>query len=373
MQSEELEKMFKTRSLLNLATQSLSLSLILLIGISPAFAAEQYMINGKIVTRSVYDAVVLLKQGTAQIKANQNKEAVESLQKAESLAPELHEIQFYLGLALAKTGRSEEAIQHYEKARQLNPGFPSVWLNLGGLYQSEGDIGKALEIFNQYLVRFPRDPAAKNVASLVKGLSKEASMASATEVSDALKTDYLEDVTRQGMVRWSPEKMPLKIYIASGEGVQGYKPQWTEVLKRSFIDWQTASGNLVSFEFTDNKEGSNIQCSWTDDPKALKNIAELGETELYSNSKGLVRGTIKFLTVPIAREMPVTDNRMRFIFLHEIGHALGMPGHTTTPSDAMFYSIGITDNWRTLSERDSNTIRKLYTHPGPSITYKKEL
>ncbi len=342
---------------------------------SAADAKEQYMMNGKLVSRSMYEAAILLKQGTQQLKANKNDEAIESLKQAESLAPDFPEVHHNLGIALAKLGRSQEAISQLEIARKLNPALPSTWLSLGGLYQTEGDIPRALEIYNQYLSKFPRDPAYSKVASLVKGLSSEEIMerASGNDPDNRDSNDYLREVTRQGVVRWSAGKMPLKVFIEAGDSVPSYRKELDALLRKSFLDWQEASGGLVSFQFTDDKDNSDIQCSWTEDPKTLKNIAEAGETRLYSNSKGIVRGTIKFLTVPLMKALPMTDNRMRYIFLHEIGHVMGMAGHTTVPTDAMFHSISMKDEWRNLSERDSNTLRKLYSQPGPSITYKKEL
>ena len=57
----------------------------------------------------------------------------------------------------------------------------------------------------------------------------------------------------------------------------------------------------------------------------------------------------------------MTENRIRQITLHEIGHALGITGHTTNPNDAMFFSVTLEDRWKDLSARDAATIVRMYS------------
>ncbi len=52
---------------------------------------------------------------------------------------------------------------------------------------------------------------------------------------------------------------------------------------------------------------------------------------------------------------------MRWICLHEIGHALGLMGHSTNHSDVMYSSMPLATNNRGLSERDKNTVKHLYS------------
>lgn len=116
----------------------------------------------------------------------------------------------------------------------------------------------------------------------------------------------------------------------------------------------------MSFLFVNEAAKADIVCSWSNDPSKFKNIAESGQAVLDANRNGIVRGTVTILTVPLVPALPVTDNRMRRTCLHEIGHALGLAGHTANPDDAMFHTMGVADTWVDLTERDSNTIVRLY-------------
>jgi hypothetical protein len=52
---------------------------------------------------------------------------------------------------------------------------------------------------------------------------------------------------------------------------------------------------------------------------------------------------------------------IRWICLHEIGHALGLMGHSTQHNDVMYSSMPLSTNDRSLSERDKNTLKHLYS------------
>ena len=48
------------------------------------------------------------------------------------------------------------------------------------------------------------------------------------------------------------------------------------------------------------------------------------------------------------------------IFVHEMGHALGLGGHSPDPSDVMYKSVGAATE---PSARDRETLRLLYARP----------
>ncbi len=319
--------------------------------------------NGKAISQDQYQAAMLLNDGIRFLNQNNNRDAVSKLKQAADLSPGFAEVHHNLGIALAKTGQTQEAISELELARNLNPNLESTWMSLGGLYQTEGRLKDAVSTYAEFVRRFPQHKDAQKVASLMNGLQKEANAEQNVKGGGANAVDYFAEITRQGRARWPSNKMPLKVFIESGQNVPGYQKGLEDLLKQSFSDWQNISRGAISFVFTNNTNDSDIQCSWTNDSTRFKNIAEAGETKLFTGKNGLVKGTIAFLTIPLVPELPLTPNRMRMIFLHEIGHVIGMAGHTNNPKDAMFYSIGVTDVWRDLTERDANTVARLYSEP----------
>ncbi len=323
---------------------------------------HQYLLNGQPISQERYQALQMLNQSIPLLQANQNQEAIDLLLQAEQLAPQIAEIHNNLGLAMAKLGRNTEALQELETAKQLKPDLAATWLTLGGLYQSQGQVNEAVSTYSEFLARFPTHKDAGKINSLLAGLKKELANGTIPRLNkqEVNKENYLGELVGH-LTRWPQAKLPIKVFIAPGTGTPGFLPQYTQVLEESLAMWQHASKNKVSFKRVDKAADADLVCSWTADAGTFTNRAEAGETTVFTNSLGIVKGTIKVLTVAQVAELPLTVNRLRQICLHEIGHALGFGGHTRDPQDMMFFSTRVTDMDRGLSPRDVSSIRLLYS------------
>lgn len=320
---------------------------------------SQLSINGKRVSAQQFRGAELANEGMVLIRQNRNAEAAAKLREAVTLYPELPEAYHFLGLALAKLGDTPGALEALNKARSLKD-LDATWLTLGGLYQSNGQVQDAIAVYKDFITRFPSHPMVKsgNLESLMKGLERESTTSPATPNAE----DYFFDVTKQGPVRWPKTRMPLKVHIADGSKVSGYQSEYIGILKQSFEDWSRASGGLVRFDTNCGVDGADIVCQWISDPELMTKKAEAGETQIFGNrGTGINKGQILLLTQPLSPALPITRNSIRLISLHEIGHVLGLTGHTMNPADIMFYSTSYKDEWRLLSPRDSKTITRLYS------------
>jgi len=142
--------------------------------------------------------------------------------------------------------------------------------------------------------------------------------------------------------------------------VPHYRPQCGQALKEAFGDWADKTGGRVKFTYVDSPEKADISCSWSSDPSKLQFQAEGGECQTRHGLNGLEHADIVILTAnPKLHVSEMPADEIKKICLHEIGHSLGVLGHSPDPKDVMFCSAA--GGTKELSDRDIRTMLHLYT------------
>jgi tetratricopeptide (TPR) repeat protein len=342
------------------------------------------------------EALALFNQGTALLRANRNDEAVAQFERACKISPNFAEGHHEWAIALMKLGRNDDAIDQFNQAIAIDPNLAASWLSLGGAFQTSGKIPQAIAAYRNFVTKFPQDRDTPRVRNLITLLERENDQAILPPPSQSPPPntapvnpsgnpagnpagnlppvappippslvgpggDYLADVTRQGVIRWPARRIPLKVFIADGNLIPGYRPGYAVIIRQSFVDWANVSNGLVSFQFVSSPGNGDILCRWSANTAKFKDSAEAAETKLYSDRYGVARGEIEILTLSPSSNQPLTDKAMRGTCLHEIGHVLGLTGHTKMPEDIMFFSNSLSEAWKDLSARDKNTLIRLYS------------
>ncbi|MBA3856459.1 MAG: hypothetical protein C0507_06060 [Cyanobacteria bacterium PR.3.49] len=340
-----------------------------------AQAQQQYVVNGQPVSENIGKAMILCKNaGEMLMSAGKPEKALEMLTEAEQLAPELPEVQNNLGMALAKVGRTDEAIVHVEKAVALNPNLPAAEMTLGSLYQSVGRTEDAIRVFKDFQNRHPNSDLMPKVKGLISMLESESKLRSQQDAKDAKdangangangagKDDYFNAISMGGAItKWTAKNMPIKVYLAPSQSVAGYKPSYLDAVKASFQEWADSSEGKISFVYVSDKDKSDISFAFSNDIKAVSNPAEGGEAKIYPGPQGITTAQIVVLTLDPSPGQRMNDGLMRWICLHEIGHSLGLMGHSPQHNDVMYSSMPLSTGDRGLSERDKNTVKRLYS------------
>ncbi len=325
----------------------------------------------------------LMIEGTDLLHSNQNQQAKLKLASACVAAPDLPQAHHQLGIALAKLGENDEAINEFSTAIKLDANLAASWLNLAAVYQSSGQVEKAKATYQQFVERFPKDSDIAKIRSLIAILNKEAvnqvaggveNPDSAAGVSDsagnagssvanAKRTmdDYYAEVTSHGVFQWANGHLPLAVYVEPANSRNVALPQYINILQNAFRDWVGASEGRISVNFVSEPSKAVIICSWSKDVAKFKNSSEAANTKIYADKSGLTKGEIEILTISKGEGGPITDNQARATCLHEVGHVLGLTGHSNNPEDVMYMSASLKDAWINLSNRDKNTIMHLYS------------
>ena len=338
----------------------------------------------------------------ALAQSGQNQQAITEFQTSLQLDPNLKEATLNIGSNYQSLGDIPNAITWYEKYLAENPGSPKsgeIRKRVSGLKE---ELAKKNGGSNQ---RRPQNATASSSPNMQNSMPSAATMPNPMSTPSALQPggqfnnmnlqpagsqypasnqlpsqslvqpgptgqtgqavdDYLADAAANGkFFRWG--KMPIRIFIAPGAGTPGYQKSHTQALIDACSKWAQASENRVVFAFANNPSQADIVCSWTGDPNKIgdggKSI-EGGLTKLTAQAQPngdifISKAKVTILTNRSGK--PLSSDDMKKVCLHEIGHALGINGHSANNRDVMFFSES-PSVWPSLTLRDKATIRNLY-------------
>ena len=337
-----------------------------------------YTFRGKKITEKQFDAIVLTNQAAENIADTKWKEAETKVNKAISLYPDFflcHALKAYL---LARQSKFSQAEKEIKLARSLAPDDPQPLYLHSYICQGSGKIKEAIPVLELLISKFPKHEKYAMAKAFLESLKlerdRQLKVTQNLRAGDSLD-NYLAYVTMRGPLKWKREKFPLKVYVPSDKiasETANYKPEYQSILKESFAEWEKNSEGQVAFQFVDSPEKSNIECLWVDTVEKLAKPTECGETRSAINRKeGIIHAKILLLTrrsdLP-----PFSDKEIRHTCLHEIGHSLGLLGHSPEATDNMYFALPITYNVGRLTNRDTTTLKKLYQRK-LKISHKPQL
>jgi len=303
----------------------------------------------------------IVEQGQAFLNQRRFSEAQSAFEQAIAQQPNFPPAHFYLGYALAQSGQPQRAVSEFQRALQLDPSLKEAVLNIGSNYQSLGDSRNAIAWYERYLHENPGSPKTGDLRQRISGLQQQ--MRQHPQM-DASANDYLPDAASGGrFYRWTT--MPIRVCIVSGANARGYQDYYYKALTDAFGAWALGSQNRISLVPVTYPAPCDIFCDWTDDPNKMvggDRAVEGGATHLSAQPMPNGDGGITGATLTILTNRggtPLTFEDMKKVCLHEVGHALGINGHSSNNQDVMFFSESPTVLPQ-LTIRDQATICRLY-------------
>lgn len=166
--------------------------------------------------------------------------------------------------------------------------------------------------------------------------------------------------------RW--DVRPIKVYI-SGEGY------YHDIMKNAFLQWQTRTDSAVWFTFLgeNRQDDADITVHFVEKNTYCNSLSAIGCThykvdhngyythnDIYIAFKSVQRlvgddGTVATKTTNI------TPEQIYRVMLHEIGHAIGINGHSHNPNSVMYtYSINDKNIPQRLTDDDLDFVYNVY-------------
>lgn len=163
---------------------------------------------------------------------------------------------------------------------------------------------------------------------------------------------YFDQVklTEVGYLVWS--QFPVKVYI---EPPLVQQPQvWMQAAVQAIQEWQPYLPLQQVFELTT----ADITIQATAPQQLSQGRVRSAETSyrLFVNNQGIL---VHHCTVMVRPNQ--TPKYVQAALRHELGHALGIWGHSLLPTDALYFSQ--VANPPLISVRDINTLRRVYQQP----------
>jgi predicted Zn-dependent protease len=163
------------------------------------------------------------------------------------------------------------------------------------------------------------------------------------------------------LLRWSKRHMPLAVYLARPDPNHFEDPDALfDVVRDGIVDWENAAGpGIPSFEFVDDQGDADIPIQWETDLAGAWFIGHcVYDIDVMTRRFGVAHIVV---TGKVREGVDADPDQVYATMLHEVGHALGLGGHSPDPADVM-YRHG-TSLQSELTERDRETLRLLYERP----------
>lgn len=243
---------------------------------------------------------------------------------------------------------------------------PLDLVNRAQIHDQEGEIDEATA---DYIACIDSPEFEKIPARIRTAIRELADMREA-----ATSKDYLSELLcHSDVFYWPKSRMPIKVYIPGPTVPEGFSDVDHKLICECLDAWMKVVPDKLSYKVVDDKRGADLVFSQKGES------SELGLSRLQAaHTVPLPEGPLKWQVGAIAKcgidvvrvDPPLTEesevskirDRKR-IFTHELGHALGLSGHSCNAGDIMFFT-GNEESPYQISPRDSATLQMIYNNDG---------
>lgn len=258
-------------------------------------------------------------------------------------------------------------------SRALSRGLAEVngWMGIALLEADEPQ--RALGYFEESQAQISLDSERRSVKTVLFALRYADALEAVGRIDAAaaqraiayappVDPDYLPDIKRaydeMGVRGWDATSLPFALYVepAPEDWPEGEHSLGTLVWEAASKWAHRVRPGVPDFIWVERREIANILVTWKRDRQVSPRALAHALPGLTERNRRIVQVLVEVGIGP--PDDPVPMDELRVTVRHELGHAVGLYGHSTSPTDLMFPYAGLHSS--EISPRDVETLRHLY-------------
>jgi hypothetical protein len=162
-------------------------------------------------------------------------------------------------------------------------------------------------------------------------------------------------------LRWPKRAMPLKVHLPRPpDGMVGDPDAVLDAVRDGVLDWtDVAAPGIPSFAFVDAPGQADIPIIWEATPSGDWYVAHCAY-DIHPLQRRF--GVSRILVTGRWRGQEPSLDTFYAVVLHEMGHALGLTGHSPDRRDTLYPQVNAVGRPQ-ITDRDRETLRLLYERP----------
>ena len=252
------------------------------------------------------------------------------------------------GKAAYAKGDYKSAVRYFEAALASSPKNVNYKYYYAQALIAGNDIQSAMTQYKEIIALSPNSNAGRLSKIGIERISQYKS-----KQSEIIGSNYIERVSENGKY-YRFASMPVNVFIEAN----AYAPS----VREAFKVWQEATYGRIAFVFVNEEKDAQIRVYFRTAISQNQSLLEdsefvAGNSKSYYKNGFIVKSDIFLLKLNPITGKALPKNEVFTTALHEIGHAVGLRGHSDKASDVMSPKRS---TLRSLSERDKNTVLLLY-------------